>query len=1033
MTINFAVTAQTLRRVYATEKPAGDSVGYLRVAFDFSPDWDGLVRTAIFTTPAGEAYAVLLDGDDACMVPQEAIKPPCVYISVRGDTAIDGVMGVPTMVHRLAIAQSGAVEDVPGEPTPDAYTQIIGLMQTQAIDAERAETAQEEAEQAERTAESHAEQTGEDRIATGEDRVATGADRSAVNTALLGFAETTLPAAIESVENKADAEITRVGQAGDAQVSAVETAGAEQTAAATAQADRAEREADDALDAKDAAETAQGKAEDAQGLAEGAKVDAITAQGLAEDAQGLAEGAAVLAESHSKGGTASREGEDTDNALYYKGLAESAKTAAETAQGKAEDAQEGAEAAAGTAATDTVEAASLLLSGYVTDAQTAKTAAETAQGTVESVVAEISGANATIYENTSGIKAIEETMINYNPTAETRLTQTTADRVISLPKNAGEGGLKSVINGMTLTNSITNGDFSDGTSGWLSLYSSNIVENKILKNTCDGTQPQPTVYRIVNQFNTGDKLYTRATVRVTNSECTHIYYEARNIDNSGMGSASAVLVPIIDTWYTKGLIINSTEIGNKISIRHVYSSNESANGKTMEIQNVITINLTAIFGAGNEPTVADMDKLTASYFEGIKSVTAPRVKSVGKNKLSIARELWENGTIKTTTGENSNVPLRLRTKRFFRIKPGTSHKLSISAGYSGIILYEYDINKNFIGATSITNYVSGSNAAFIRMVFQKGDGTGAITLDDLPLTNLQLEEGSVATPYEPYKESFLYPEPKLLQRLPNGVCDTIENGNYIQRVKEYTLQASDITSIITTGTNIDFVRIVKPLDYLSPTMPTSINGTFNIEGIQTGNFGTTGSTDSLANIEIASASANNTMFIYCFAKGKYADLASAQTALTGKKLWYQLADPITTENVTSGIPVSYPSGSIILEPALADAGVYTDKISILQTAFPISSLESIKKINAITGEETPLDVSTAVINADKLSFTHPSLALNDIVFFTYFYPEDGCYGSNTFSYFDSRYVKVDSVTGKYYKIDFSIADGVPAFNLVEVV
>ena len=37
------------------------------------------------------------------------------------------------------------------------------------------------------------------------------------------------------------------------------------------------------------------------------------------------------------------------------------------------------------------------------------------------------------------------------------------------------------------------------------------------------------------------------------------------------------------------------------------------------------------------------------------------------------------------------------------------------------------------------------------------------------------------------------------------------------------------------------------------------------------------------------------------------------------------------------------------------------------------------------------------------------------------------------SYFDSRYVKVDSVTGKYYKIDFSIADGVPAFNLVEVV
>ena len=71
------------------------------------------------------------------------------------------------------------------------------------------------------------------------------------------------------------------------------------------------------------------KAEAAQLAAETTQGKAEYAQGLAEDAQGSAEAAAVLAESHSKGGTASREGEDTDNALYYKGLAESAKTAAE--------------------------------------------------------------------------------------------------------------------------------------------------------------------------------------------------------------------------------------------------------------------------------------------------------------------------------------------------------------------------------------------------------------------------------------------------------------------------------------------------------------------------------------------------------------------------------------------------------------------------------------------------------------------------------------------------------------------------------
>lgn len=104
--------------------------------------------------------------------------------------------------------------------------------------------AQGKAEQAERTAKSHAEQTGEDRIATGEDRVATGADRSAVNTSLLGFAETTLPDAIQAVEDKADTEIARVGQASDTQVQAVNAAGAEQIGLATEQADRAEGEAD---------------------------------------------------------------------------------------------------------------------------------------------------------------------------------------------------------------------------------------------------------------------------------------------------------------------------------------------------------------------------------------------------------------------------------------------------------------------------------------------------------------------------------------------------------------------------------------------------------------------------------------------------------------------------------------------------------------------------------------------------------------------------------------------------------------------
>ena len=52
---------------------------------------------------------------------------------------------------------------------------------------------------------------------------------------------------------------------------------------------------------------------------------------------------------------------------------------------------------------------------------------------------------------------------------------------------------------------------------------------------------------------------------------------------------------------------------------------------TYYIDNTMAINLTSIFGAGNEPSEADCAKIF-SYFDGTKSIQLPaRVRSVGKN------------------------------------------------------------------------------------------------------------------------------------------------------------------------------------------------------------------------------------------------------------------------------------------------------------------------------------------------------------------------------------------------------------------
>ncbi len=130
------------------------------------------------------------------------------------------------------------------------------------------------------------------------------------------------------------------------------------------------------------------------------------------------------------------------------------------------------------------------------------------------------------------------------------------------------------------------------------------------------------------------------------------------------------------------------------------------------------------------------------------------------------------------------------------------------------------------------------------------------------------------------------------------------------------------------------------------------------------------------------------------------------------RLIYQLAEPVEIPVQVSGSIVSYPNGTVYIERILPDAGVYTDKITILHQDAPIKRLDRLSKVDFYTGVETELDVIEAVIAEDKLSFTHPELNAGDIVFFEYEYDVES--------------------TDKFYKWNVTVADGVPSIELVEV-
>jgi hypothetical protein len=155
----------------------------------------------------------------------------------------------------------------------------------------------------------------------------------------------------------------------------------------------------------------------------------------------------------------------------------------------------------------------------------------------------------------------------------------------------------------------------------------------------------------------------------------------------------------------------------------------------------------------------------------------------------------------------------------------------------------------------------------------------------------------------------------------------------------------------------------------------------------------------------------------------------------GKALTYQLATPIEIPIQTSGSLVSYPSGTVYIEPFVADAGIYVDKMEVLYSDLPIKALEKISKVDFDTGLETELDITTAVIAEDKLSFTHPGLTEGDIVFFVYEHGAEGTIPETEISYYDSRYV-IKGEDDKFYKweIEAKLVEGVitPSIKLVEV-
>lgn len=192
----------------------------------------------------------------------------------------------------------------------------------------------------------------------------------------------------------------------------------------------------------------------------------------------------------------------------------------------------------------------------------------------------------------------------------------------------------------------------------------------------------------------------------------------------------------------------------------------------------------------------DYTNMDIPFFEGMKSVENPVLTSIGKNLFDGELEL---GSIVARTGEPEPSDVCLRSVNFIKVRPSTPYAITNDLGYT-IAVYEYDSDFNFIKNTSYNKtYTTLENTAYIKIK------TSASKVETDLSVKFQLEEGTQATEYEPYKSSILSTPQGTVLRGVGSYKDMMgwNDGTIRRKCVEFTITGEEGYTItgITENTN----------------------------------------------------------------------------------------------------------------------------------------------------------------------------------------------------------------------------------------
>ncbi len=156
---------------------------------------------------------------------------------------------------------------------------------------------------------------------------------------------------------------------------------------------------------------------------------------------------------------------------------------------------------------------------------------------------------------------------------------------------------------------VSNGNFVN-TTGWTATNSVIGASDNVLKDTGNGANATARAYQQTSVPNAaGHEIYVCAKAWVTNAVANYLSLSISDAAGVGLtNGVSTINTPASGQAYVLSLVATCQAglTGNyRVYINHNYASAATANGKVLQVQEVLAVDITALFGAGNEPSAAD--------------------------------------------------------------------------------------------------------------------------------------------------------------------------------------------------------------------------------------------------------------------------------------------------------------------------------------------------------------------------------------------------------------------------------------------